>query len=208
MKNELLILVIVVSIGSCGKTPSSGDDHNQLKIIWNHDYEIQSAPQADPIVFEDSYLVYSGGKGITVLDISTGLKEWSDASTINTALNGDIILYDDVNIAIAHSKELYIWEAKSGILEDNKSAKDGIRLFDGGENSVINGGYALVGDTLDLYVLDNEREIRFTIDVEYPTNVVGYGGQRLFIEHLKHQTVIVYGLLKLMKEVLFGLLQL
>ncbi|MCP9292253.1 PQQ-binding-like beta-propeller repeat protein [Gracilimonas sediminicola] len=185
LRNCISKIVLIMVMISCKNSTGNIEKEQGLSTLWIHEYEIIDAPSAVPKVVKDRFLIYTGAIGLKMLDISTGRLLWENEAPKERASNTVSILSDENRILSAEWREFKAWDVNTGEKIFSIGAEDDIVLFDRGRNKVTDYGYALVGDTLDVYVLNKDGGIEFTIDIPFVTNGVGYEGNRLYLGQFK-----------------------
>ncbi len=186
-KHSFLISILIVT-SSCVNNPNVNDNNQTMNLLWSHEYEIIDAPSAVPKVIQNNFLIYTGSIGLKMIDITDGKLIWKNEVDDNRAVNTVSLLLNREKIFTVDEKKFKGWDIKTGKKIFQIGAEENILLYDRGRNEVFENGYALIGDTLDLYVLEEDGNIKYTIDIPFATNGVEYYDNRLFLGQFKTVT--------------------
>ncbi|MCP9292255.1 PQQ-binding-like beta-propeller repeat protein [Gracilimonas sediminicola] len=183
----LELVIILFFISSCfGENPAKIEEKDvELKILWEKDTNIIDSPSAQPLIIDDSVIVFTGEVSIRAVRVSDGEMKWSGEVDGENALNTKVLLYTDDRIVSAHKNKVLGWDVRIGekILEINK--QDQVSVFSRGRNSVVDNGFALIGDTLDAYIFDSSGKTRFNIDVDFGSLALGYANKNVYLGQSK-----------------------
>lgn len=181
------VVPVVLLISCIQPTYSPPEEANKLKVLWDKTTNIINAPNVQPLIIENSQIVYAGEVELISLDIENGEEIWRASIDGERNLESRKLLYDDQQERIVsnHHEQIKVWNAETGTLKLTLDHTDGILVFRRGNNSLVDDGYAFVGDTLDAYIINSDGTIRFKIDKPFGTSGVAYFEDKIFISQVR-----------------------
>lgn len=187
MRIYILFLIVMTS---CFEAPVEPKEEQVLKVLWAMNTNNIAVPNVQPLVIQNSQIVYAGEVELVSLDVENGEEAWTAPIDGSRNLESTVLLYDESSgrIASNHYEEFKVWDANTGKSIYTLTDEDGILAFRRGRNTLVNDGYGFVGDTLDAYVVNVDGSIRFEISVDFGTLGVAYGGLKLFLAQSKTLT--------------------
>ena len=183
MKIIKFFLLITV-FNSCFEQKTNIEEKDLIP-IWSQNTDLVGVPSTAPLIIDNELVVYSGEISLTALRIDDGEVIWRGAIDEKNSIQSNQLLYDGEKIVSNHIHDVIAWDKRTGEKVFFKGKSDGISVFKIGKNSITDEGYAFVGDTLDLYVLNKIGDIIYTKDIELSTAGVGYVNGKLFLGQRK-----------------------
>lgn len=167
-------------LSSCGTNPGE-NDNKSLEQIWNYQYENLGAPNARPLIINDEMILITGGVHLTALNINDGSMKWDGYIDGQRDLDGKILLNTAQVVASVHSKNLISWDIKTG----EKIIDQDYSLFRLGRNSSFENGFLMIGDTLDVYVINLDGTLKYSIDIPFASFGSSYAKGKIYLGQSK-----------------------
>lgn len=181
------IVLIVLFVSACfGENPTEIEKPKpELNMIWQIDTNIIDAPSAPPLIVDDSVLIITGELSLRAQRISDGKTKWKSEIDGKNALDTKVLLLQDDTIVSAHKNKILGWNKIKGRIILEIKEQDKVSVFPRGRNTVVDNGFAFIGDTLDAYVINASGKIRFRIDVDFGSLSSGYVNQKVYLGQTK-----------------------
>lgn len=176
-------VIILVLISSCfGENPTNIEDPKmKMNKIWQIETHNIEVPSAQPIIIGDSLLIFTGELSLRAVRTLNGETKWRGEIDDENALNTKVMLFEGGRIISAHKNSVLGWDYETGGLSLKINKQDQISVFPRGRNTIVNGGFAFIGDTLDAYLINSNGDLRFAIDVEFGSLSLGYENLKVFL---------------------------
>ena len=187
----LLSLMILVAL-SCSNTPKN-PDNSTLRMLWQAPMDLVDIPNSELLVTNNEHLIYSGERELlTAISVDDGSLVWKSDIYDGRALRTDELLYsrEQNKIYGRHFNNIVVWSAYDGaIVYELSDSLNQISTSRINFNTLMNNGYAMVGEKTDAHILNWNGALLYSIGVPWSTASVTYDGTRLFIG----QTNTVHG---------------
>jgi outer membrane protein assembly factor BamB len=181
------ILILLLAMTSCVANNSDKPEVTMLKVLWSKQTNNIDAPDAKPLVIENSVVVYYGEVDLVAVSTETGKEQWRGVIDGQRALTSDVLLYDKnrKRVLSNHMKDVKVWDSETGNNIYTLSDEDGIQAFVLGKHTILNDGYGIIGDTLDAYILEPDGSIKYTIQVPFASAGLAFWSDKLFMTQAK-----------------------
>ena len=177
------IFPMALFISCIQPTYSPPEEVEELKIFWHKETNLIDAPDAQPLVIEESKLIYTGELELVAIDSKNGDEIWRGIIDNERALVCEKLVFDEKRrrIITNHKKDIKIWDSETGESIVTLTKEDGVQSFNLGRHAVLEDGYAIIGDTLDAYVINPDGSIRFSVQFEFASAGLAYLNNKLFM---------------------------
>ena len=180
----LLSLMILVAL-SCSNTPKN-PDNSTLRMLWQAPMDLVDIPNSELLVTNNEHLIYSGERELlTAISVDDGSLVWKSDIYDGRALRTDELLYsrEQNKIYGRHFNNIVVWSAYDGaIVYELSDSLNQISTSRINFNTLMNNGYAMVGEKTDAHILNWNgalRDLFHWCTLVYAS--VAYDGTRLFI---------------------------
>jgi outer membrane protein assembly factor BamB len=147
--------------------------------------DLVDIPNSELLVTNNEHLIYSGERELlTAISVDDGSLVWKSDIYDGRALQTDELLYsrEQNKIYGRHFNNIVVWSAYDGaIVYELSDSLNQISTSRINFNTLMNNGYAMVGEKTDAHILNWNGALLYSIGVPWSTASVTYDGTRLFI---------------------------
>ncbi len=182
MKSIPLIYLLIVM--SCLNSPGMPEDPS-LEIVWKITTNLIDIPQSELLLIDNEHIVFSGEEELlTAISTENGDSIWKSDSYDGRAIRTDHLIYSQNQARIygRHFNNIMAWNTSNGeIVYELSDSIDGISASRVNFNTLIENGFAVVGEKTDAHILNWDGSLRYSITVPWSTFSVIYDESILFI---------------------------
>ena len=177
------IFLTILLITSCIGTEPEEIIKGELNVIWSKETNLIDAPRAQPLVIQDSKLIYTGELELVAIDANTGDELWRGIIDNENELISEKLVYDSKRkrLLANHKNDIKVWNSENGESIFTLNAENGVQSFRLGRHAVLENGYAIVGNDVDVYVLELEGSVRFSADFEFASAGLASSDNKLYM---------------------------
>lgn len=177
------ILIMIVTATSCIGNEPEVNEEAKLEVLWSRHTNNIDAPDTEPLIIENSKIIYTGEIDLVAVNIENGEEQWRGTIDNERALISDKLLYDEKKqrVFANHMNDIKVWDSKTGELLFTLTEESGVQAFSRGKHVVLDEGYGIIGDTLDAYVIESDGEIRYSIQVPFASAGLAFSQNKLYM---------------------------
>lgn len=186
--SALFVLIVFVSLGNCSQTPVKPDEERHLELLWEHQYEKESASIStvanSPTLIDENGLLLAIDYGITKINTRTGSAEWRYDLPEGSRFGNRKVLFDNSAVYIKHNMNN---SSNSFDLETGKEIWrlniNGEMFFDAISDIMSNEHLFWAGKDTDIYQVSKTGELIKQMSLNYRMRSGHYLNGDLIMAH-------------------------